>query len=125
MTAGFLNRARQATQSARTLLSSGDLNGAVNRAYYAMFYAAHAALEHRGVEIASAKHGTLVGRFGEHLVKTGILPRALGTSLNAMLELRSKADYGSGEVVPADAERSLSEAEAFVAAIERFVGRKN
>jgi uncharacterized protein (UPF0332 family) len=118
MTEDLLNRARQAAQSARTLLASGDLNGAVNRAYYAMFYAAHAALEHRGVEIASSKHGTLVRRFGEHLVKTGILPRALGTSLNAMLELRQKADYGSGEVARADAERSLSDAEAFVAAIE-------
>lgn len=85
-----------------------------------MFYAAHAALEHRGVEIASSKHGTLVRRFGEHLVKTGVLPRALGTSLNAMLELRQKADYGSGEGALADAERSLSEAEAFVAAIERL-----
>jgi uncharacterized protein (UPF0332 family) len=83
-----------------------------------MFYAAHAALEHRGVEIASSKHGTLVRRFGEHLVKTGVLPRALGTSLNATLELRQKADYGSGDVARADAERSLSEAEAFVAAVE-------
>jgi uncharacterized protein (UPF0332 family) len=120
MTEDLLNRARQAAQSARTLLSLGDLNGAVNRAYYAMFYAAHAALEHTGVEVASSKHGTLVGRFGEHLVKTGILPRALGTSLNAMLELRQKADYGGGEVVRADAERSLSEAEAFVEAVERL-----
>jgi uncharacterized protein (UPF0332 family) len=41
----LLKRARQAAQSARTLLESGDPNGAVNRAYYAMFYAAHAALE--------------------------------------------------------------------------------
>lgn len=118
MTDDLLNRARQAAQSARTLLASGDLNGAVNRAYYAMFYAAHAALEHRGVETASSKHGTLVRRFGEHLVKTGILPRALGTSLNAVLELRQKADYGSGEVARVDAERSLREAEAFVAAVE-------
>ena len=90
-----------------------------------MFYAAHAALEYRGVEVASSKHGILVGRFGEHLVKTGILPRSLGTSLNAMLELRQKADYGSDEVAPADAERGLREAEAFVAAIERLVGGTN
>jgi uncharacterized protein (UPF0332 family) len=60
MTDDLLNRARQAAQSARTLLESGDPNGAVNRAYYAMFHAAHAALEHRGIEIASSKHGILV-----------------------------------------------------------------
>jgi uncharacterized protein (UPF0332 family) len=120
MTDDLLNRARQAAQSARTLLESGDPNGAVNRAYYAMFHAAHAALEHRGIEIASSKHGILVARFGEHLVKTGLLPRALGTSLNRTLELRQKADYGSGEVPRADAERSLSEAEAFVTAVTRM-----
>jgi uncharacterized protein (UPF0332 family) len=120
MTDDLLTRARQAAQSARTLLESGDPNGAVNRAYYAMFYAAQAALEYKGVEITSSKHGILVGRFGEHLVKTGVLPRALGTSLNRTLELRQKADYGSGEVARADAERSLSEAEAFVAAVTRL-----
>jgi uncharacterized protein (UPF0332 family) len=51
----------------------------------------------------------LFGRFGEHLVKTGVLPRALGTPLTRTLELRQKADYGSGEVAHADAEHSLSE----------------
>jgi uncharacterized protein (UPF0332 family) len=125
MTEDLLNRAHQATQSARMLLESGDPYGTVNRAYYAMFYAAHSALESRGIEIASSKHGTLVRRFGEHLVKTGVLPRTLGTSLNRTLELRQKADYGSGEVALADAERSLSEAEVFVAAIERLVGGKD
>lgn len=44
MTEDLLGRARQSLRSAKTLLSTGDLNGAVNRAYYAIFYAAHAAL---------------------------------------------------------------------------------
>jgi uncharacterized protein (UPF0332 family) len=119
MTEDLLSRARQAEESAKTLLSIGDLNGSANRAYYAMFYAAHAALEHIGIEVASAKHGTLVRRFGEHLVKPGLMPRALGTSLNGMLELRQKGDYGSGQVVTrADAERGLVEAAAFLEAVE-------
>jgi uncharacterized protein (UPF0332 family) len=42
MSENFLNRARQAAQSARTLLSLGDQNGAVNCAYCGMFYAAQA-----------------------------------------------------------------------------------
>jgi uncharacterized protein (UPF0332 family)/predicted nucleotidyltransferase len=120
MTEDLLRRARQAVRSARTLLSAGDLNGTVNRAYYAMFYAAHAALAHKGIEAVSSKHGNVVGRFGEHLVKTRLLPRSLGTSLNQMLELRRKADYGSG-VAPVDAKRGLSQAETFVEAVERLV----
>jgi uncharacterized protein (UPF0332 family)/predicted nucleotidyltransferase len=121
VTEDLLNQASRAVESARALLSIGDLNGAVNRAYYAMFYAARAALEHRGIEVASSKHGTLVRRFGEHLVKTGLLPRALGTSLSGILELRQKGDYGRAEVALADAERAMSEAEAFVKAVERFI----
>jgi uncharacterized protein (UPF0332 family)/predicted nucleotidyltransferase len=117
----LLNNASTAAESARALLSIGDRNGAVNRAYYAMFYAAHAALEHKGVEVASSKHGTLVRRSGEHLVKTRLLPRALGTSLNGMLELRQKGDYGRAGVALADAQRALSEAEAFVKAVERLI----
>jgi len=121
MTENLLAQARQAARSARTLLSSGDPDGAVNRAYYAMFYAAQAALEHRGIEVTSSKHGTLVGRFGEHLVKPGLLPRSLGSSLNDMLALRHKADYSTYGVPPVDAERAATEAETFVKAVERLI----
>ena len=121
MTEDLLLRSRQAVQSATTLLSIGDLNGAVNRAYYAMFYAAQAALAHRGVEARSSKHGIVVGRFGQHLVKTRLLPRSLGTSLNQMLELRQKADYGGTGVAAVDARRGLRQAETFVAAVERLI----
>ena len=117
----LLAQARQAVRSARMLLSSGDPDGAVNRAYYAMFYAAQAALEHRGVEVTSSKHGTLVRRFGDHLVKPGLLPSSLGPSLNEMLELLHKADYSTQGVPPIDAERAATAAETFVATVERLV----
>jgi uncharacterized protein (UPF0332 family) len=87
-----------------------------------MVYAAQAALAHRGVEAASSKHGVVVGRFGQHLVKTGLLPRSLGASLDQVLEVRPKADYGGTGVTPVDAERGLGQAEAFVAAVERLIG---
>jgi hypothetical protein len=73
------------------------------------------------IEVTSAKHGMFVRRFGEHLIKTRLLPRALGTSLNGMPELRRKADYGGAELALADAERASSEAEAFVEAVERMI----
>jgi uncharacterized protein (UPF0332 family) len=97
----------------------------VNRAYYAMFYAAQAALEHRGIEVTSSKHGTLVRRFGEHLVKPGVLPGALGSSLNDVLELRHKADYSTVAVPSVEAERAATEAEAFVEAVERLIRGKS
>jgi hypothetical protein len=41
-----------------------------------------------------------------------------------MLELRQRADYSSAEVAVVDVERSLTEAEAFIAAVGRLVGGK-
>lgn len=121
MTEDLLSQARRAALSARTLLTSGDPDGAVNRAYYAMFYAAQAALEHVGIEVTSSKHGTLVRRFGQHLIKPGLLPRSLGASLKEMLELRHKADYSTQDVPSIDAERAATEAETFVEAVEVLV----
>lgn len=40
----LIRKAEQAAASARLLLDTGDLEGACNRAYYAMFDAAKAAL---------------------------------------------------------------------------------
>ncbi|OHC67239.1 MAG: hypothetical protein A2045_15515 [Rhodocyclales bacterium GWA2_65_20] len=42
--ADFLDKAARAAVSARLLLNAGDVDGACNRAYYAMFDAARAAL---------------------------------------------------------------------------------
>lgn len=40
----LMSKARQAVKSAQVLLAEGDVDGACNRAYYAMFDAARAAL---------------------------------------------------------------------------------
>ena len=42
--ADYMVKATRAADSAKLLLDAGDLEGACNRAYYAMFDAAHAAL---------------------------------------------------------------------------------
>jgi uncharacterized protein (UPF0332 family) len=58
---------------------------------------------------------------GEHLVKPSLLARPLGVTLSRMLELRQKADYGSEQMTAADAERTATEAEAFIEAVERLI----
>jgi uncharacterized protein (UPF0332 family) len=114
-------RARRAIASARVLLDADDFAGATNRAYYAMFYAARAALQHVGIEVASSKHGTLVSRFGQHLVKAGHLPNDLGRWLNRMVELRATADYGEEPPERAETEEAVARATRFVETVERFL----
>jgi uncharacterized protein (UPF0332 family) len=96
-------------------------NGAINRAYYAMFYAARAALQHVGIEVPSSKHGVLVSKSGQHLIKTGRLPHDLGRWLNRMLELRATADYGQGPPARAETEEALARAVLFLDAVEAFL----
>lgn len=66
-------KAVRAAKSAQVLLAEGDMDGACNRAYYAMFDAARAALlaSEAPVEPEIGRtHGGLVSAFSLHLVKT-------------------------------------------------------
>ena len=73
----LMAKARRAVLSAKVLLDAGDADGACNRAYYAMFDAARAALIASGapVEAELARtHNGLISAFSLHLVKTGRVP---------------------------------------------------
>ena len=70
----LMDKAFRAARSMRTLLDDGDLEGATNRAYYAMFHAARAALSVKGIDTDDKKHGSIVGLFGQQFVKDGTLP---------------------------------------------------
>jgi len=100
----YLAKADRALASARILLQDGDTEGACNRAYYAMFDAAYAALLHHRADINPAEirsHGGLIGAFCKHLVNTGILPPDLGRMLNRAERIRLLADY-TNEPIPMD-----------------------
>jgi uncharacterized protein (UPF0332 family) len=113
----LLAKATQASASAQLLLNAGDFDGACNRAYYAMFDAARAALLASGanVEPGIAKtHSGLISAFSLHLVKTGRVPIELGKTLNKAEELRLIADYKGDPVEAAAASWVVSEAHTFV-----------
>jgi uncharacterized protein (UPF0332 family) len=124
MTKEIMDKAEKALASARILLNAGDSDGATNRAYYAMFDAAMAALAHAEIGTAQDQHKThrgLIGSFGLHLVQTGRLPAELGRSLNRVQELRLTGDY-LAEPVPLEKARwAVQEAETFVAGIRRLL----
>src|SRR5206468_3434469 len=66
------SKAQAASRSAQLLLENGDTDGAVNRAYYAVFGAARAALATVRLSLAKSKrHGTIYRRFETHLVQAG------------------------------------------------------
>ncbi len=104
------------------LLSAGDPEGACNRAYYAMFDSARAALLHIAPHFLEIKtHGGLISAFSQHLVKPGHISVELGKAINATEDMRMAADYKSEPIKSDSAMWAVGEAHRFVEAIRRFV----
>ncbi len=113
----LFEKAIRAVSSARLLLVSGDADGACNRAYYAMFDAARAALLASDAPVVPEvvkTHSGLISAFSLHLVKTGQVPVELGKALNKVEDLRLIADYKGDPVELEDAAWAVQQAEKFV-----------
>lgn len=118
----YLVKATRALASAKLLMADGDLEGACNRAYYAMFDAAHAALLRLEQSINPAEiktHRGLIAAFGKYLVKPGLLAAEYGRSLNQVEQIRLLADYTGEEVDDERAGWAIKQAESFVDAMKR------
>jgi uncharacterized protein (UPF0332 family) len=111
-----MEKAAQALASAKVLLATGDADGSCNRAYYAMFDAARAALMASGFEVGKTHKGIL-NAFSDRLIKNGSIPRETGRLLKHAEAYRYVADYGAEPVEMADARDLVDQAEAFVAVI--------
>ncbi|MDR1062995.1 MAG: HEPN domain-containing protein [Azoarcus sp.] len=125
----LMAKADTACSSARALLDLGDVDGAANRAYYAMFDAARAALLASGASVEpdiGRTHSGLIRAFGNFLVKNGPVSREVGRLLNRAHEIRLVADYNGNSVEPADAKEMVEQAEIFVATMQtEFMSEKS
>ncbi|MDA8260286.1 MAG: HEPN domain-containing protein [Betaproteobacteria bacterium] len=118
----LMAKAAQAAESARALLARGDANGACNRAYYAMFDAARAALRAAGNDVGKTHRGVL-NAFNDLLVKDGPMPKEAGRLLKHAEAFRYVADYSDNAVDLADARNMVEQAESFVAIVRSRMER--
>ena len=109
----LMTKAMQAVASVRVLLETGDADGACNRAFYAIFDAARAALLASGHEVGKTHKG-LLNSFSDHLVRNGPLPKELGRMLKQAETRRYVADYEADPVEISDALEMVGQAESFV-----------
>jgi uncharacterized protein (UPF0332 family) len=106
----YVQKAQRALAGARLLLQAGDAEGACNRAYYAMFDAAHAALIAVGAEFPDSlikTHSGVIAAFGQHLVRSQHLSTEYGATFNKVQRLRQLADYTGEPISIADAAWAL------------------
>lgn len=118
----LMAKAHRAVASAHKLLEDKDGDGACNRAYYAMFDAARAALIASKApvppEIAKT-HSGLITAFSLHLVKAKLFPIELGRALNTAEDLRLVADYKGDSIDAEEAQWIVQQAQAFVDEVEQ------
>lgn len=120
----YLLKATRAMASARLLLEAGDSEGACNRAYYAMFDAAHAALIHAGALANPARtktHQGLITAFGLHLVKTGKMSVDMGKAINQVEQVRLLADYTGEEIDNQTAHWAIDQASVFLDTVRKWL----
>lgn len=108
-----LARAREAMAEADLLASANRWNGALNRLYYAAFYAARALLALKRID--SSRHSGVIALFQEHFVKTDAVPAGTARALAQAFSRRQRSDYGDF----ADAE--ASEVQLLRDAVDRFI----
>jgi uncharacterized protein (UPF0332 family) len=120
----LVKKGERALLSAKVNLREGDMDGAVNRAYYAMFNIARAALLNAGVPESELprSHNGLIGAFGEEAVKVRKLDPDLGRALSKTESLRLRADYTGLPIDQPTAEGAVARAEVFVRTVEREFG---
>jgi uncharacterized protein (UPF0332 family) len=115
-----LDQADAAVRAAQVLLDQDLFRDAVNRSYYAMFYAVLALLVTR--QIGTSKHQGAISVFDREFVRTGVFNRELSYWLHEAFEMRLDADYAEMVEVPEeDARRILSNAETFIGQAKNYL----
>lgn len=113
----FMDQARDRVAMAREVLASGHLEGAVSAGYYAMLYAARAALSERD-EYARTHRGTW-HLFRDRYVTTDAFDQQLYELAQKSQTARERGDYEAVTPDRAEAQEIVDGAGNFIAAVER------
>jgi len=119
----YLENAQEMLEVARLMLSNDFYTSTINRAYYAIFYAANALLITKN--LSSNKHSGVISAFRQHFVKTGLIDPEYSKIYGRAMEDRHESDYElESPATKEDAQINLAGATQFVAEVERWLKRK-
>jgi uncharacterized protein (UPF0332 family) len=118
----FLATAKENLEAAQVLFDRGLYNASANRADYAAFQAAVAALAAVGFQDSVPSHKTVQAKFSAELIhQRKICPSKLKSYLLELQTTRNEADYGTEMIGKKDASRQLAKAREFVVTVEREI----
>lgn len=115
-----MSNARKALLEVDVLIENQLWNLAINRLYYACFYAVCALLLFKDVK--SRTHNGAIQMLGKHFVSTGLIPQESGSFYSTIYSMRHKGDYEDfvvyeqGEVVD-----KIESARTFIDQVENLL----
>ncbi|MDK2930753.1 MAG: hypothetical protein PWR07_884 [Bacillota bacterium] len=117
-----MERAKESFEEGSTLLETGGLTEAVNRFYYAAFYAARALLALK--QLDSSKHSGVISLFQRHFVKDRLIDAQVSKVLPSAFEKRQDTDYEDFVTVTRAEVSSLKEdVRRFIEECERVLNK--
>jgi uncharacterized protein (UPF0332 family) len=115
-----LEQARSTLRQSEILANADEWSGVVNRAYYAMFYAALALLLTK--DLGTSKHTGVLALIDREFVKPGLLPKEMSRVLRAAFNARQKIDYKELVVIePERAREVLAHAKTFIEVVAEYL----
>jgi len=118
----FISKAKENITVAEWSYENGHYNASANRAYYAAFQAAIAALAHIGINTVSHSHKATQAHFVAELIKRRkIYPSHLKSYLKDLQDVRNDADYELKFVSKKIAGRQYRHAKEFVELIAQEI----
>lgn len=116
----LLKKAQKSLAAAKLLLNDEFHEAAISWAYYTMFYLASALLHIKGLTFS--KHGSMLGAFGLHFIKSGEIEQKFHRYLIDSFDLRHTADYDINTTLDqAQAEEQIAHAEEFLTMTETLL----
>ena len=115
-----LQKAKETILEVEHLIKQQFWNTAVNRMYYACFYAVGALLIINGIE-TSSHSGTRL-QFGQIFIKTGLIDRQMSKIYSDLFEKRHKGDYNDFfDYDEETVKRLFPKAKLFIETIESYI----
>lgn len=116
----FLDKAKENLKIAQLSLDNDCYNACANRAYFASFQAAIAALADKGIRSEKNEHAWVQSEFTLQLIKRKkVYPAVLKKYLPNMQIERNVADYSKNHISRKVALKQLSHAKEMIELIER------
>ena len=115
-----MNQSKDSLKAAKICFENNILKDAINRSYYAAFYAIKAVLALEEVDFR--RHKDVIAYFNKTYVAAGMFPKELGRKTARLQQIREKSDYDDFFIISRnDAQLQMESAELIIKEVGRYL----